>query len=51
MAAVGLGTSFTRLRGLGSRPLLVGLFAATLVGCVSYALIRVLSPFVAAMQP
>jgi uncharacterized integral membrane protein (TIGR00698 family) len=40
MAAVGLGTSFTRLRGLGLRPLGVGLFAAVVVGGVSFFLIR-----------
>lgn len=43
MAAVGLGTSFTRLRGLGFRPLAVGLFAAAVVGGVSYILIRTFS--------
>ena len=43
MASVGLGTSFTRLRGLGTRPLMVGLVAALLVGSVSYAMIRALS--------
>lgn len=46
MAAVGLGTSFTRLRGLGLRPLGVGLFAAVIVGCVSYVLVLVLAPYV-----
>jgi len=45
MSAVGLGTSFTKLRGLGMRPLFVGLFAAALVGCVSYALVRLLAPY------
>ncbi|MFP6654814.1 MAG: putative sulfate exporter family transporter, partial [Myxococcota bacterium] len=44
MTAVGLGTSFTKLRGLGVRPLAVGLFAAVLVGCVSYALIQWIVP-------
>ena len=47
MAAVGLGTSFTRLRGLGIRPLGVGLFAAAVVGGVSYMLVRALAPYVA----
>jgi uncharacterized integral membrane protein (TIGR00698 family) len=47
MAAVGLGTSFTRLRGLGLRPLGVGLFAAVVVGGVSYLLVRLLAPYVA----
>jgi uncharacterized integral membrane protein (TIGR00698 family) len=36
MAAVGLGTSLTRLRGLGLRPLGAGLAVAALVGVVSY---------------
>lgn len=40
MASVGLGTSFSRLKTLGLRPLAVGLVAATLLGCVSYAMIR-----------
>ncbi|MCC6641100.1 MAG: hypothetical protein IT386_08060 [Deltaproteobacteria bacterium] len=40
MAAVGLGTSLTRLRLLGLRPLAVGMAAALLVGCVSFALLR-----------
>lgn len=44
MAAVGLGTSFARLRGLGLRPLGVGLAAATLVGGVSYALVSLIGP-------
>jgi uncharacterized integral membrane protein (TIGR00698 family) len=47
MAAVGLGTSFTRLRGLGFRPLAVGLLAAALVGCVSYVLVRTVGPMAA----
>ncbi|HIG72575.1 MAG: putative sulfate exporter family transporter [Myxococcales bacterium] len=47
MSAVGLGTSFTKLRGLGVRPLLVGLFAAALVGCVSYVLVSVAAPYTA----
>lgn len=42
MAAVGLGTSFSRLRGLGARPMLVGLAAALSVGAVAYALVRAL---------
>jgi uncharacterized integral membrane protein (TIGR00698 family) len=45
MSAVGLGTSFTRLRGLGLRPLAVGLFAAVIVGAVSYGLIRAIAPY------
>lgn len=47
MAAVGLGTSFARLRGLGLRPLGVGLAAATLVGFVSFVLVRTLGPLAA----
>jgi uncharacterized integral membrane protein (TIGR00698 family) len=47
MSAVGLGTSFAKLRGLGVRPLLLGLFAATLVGCVSYGLVRLAAPYAA----
>jgi uncharacterized integral membrane protein (TIGR00698 family) len=39
MAAVGLGTSFSRLRGLGLRPLAVGFAAAALVGIVSFLLV------------
>lgn len=46
MAAVGLGTSITRLRGLGLRPLVVGLAAAALVGGVSFAMIRLVAPLV-----
>ncbi|MEM9175984.1 MAG: putative sulfate exporter family transporter [Myxococcota bacterium] len=45
MAAVGLGTSFARLRGLGLRPLAVGLAAATLVGGVSYVLVSLIGPY------
>jgi uncharacterized integral membrane protein (TIGR00698 family) len=44
MAAVGLGTSFSRLRGLGLRPLAVGFAAAALVGIVSYAMVRTIGP-------
>ncbi len=40
MAAVGLGTSFSRLRALGVRPLAAGMAAALLVGVVSFALIH-----------
>jgi len=45
MAAVGLGTSFARLRGLGLKPLLVGLIAALLVGFVSFLLVGWIGPF------
>ena len=44
MAAVGLGTGLARLRGLGWRPLCVGLAAAALVGAVSAALVLWLVP-------
>jgi uncharacterized membrane protein YadS len=44
MAAVGLGTSFARLRGLGLKPLVVGLVAALLVGLVSFVLVGWLGP-------
>ncbi len=39
MAAVGLGTSFKRLRVLGARPLAVGMAAALLVGFASFVLV------------
>jgi uncharacterized membrane protein YadS len=45
MAAVGLGTSFSRLRGLGLRPLAVGLAAAMLVGLVSYVMVRTVGAY------
>ncbi len=41
MASVGLGTHLKRLRGLGLRPLAVGLVAAIVVGAVSATLLRV----------
>ena len=44
MAAVGLGTSFSRLRGLGLEPLLVGLVAALVVGLMSYGLVGWIGP-------
>lgn len=40
MASIGLGTSIQRLRILGLRPLVAGLFAAALVGCVSIGLVK-----------
>lgn len=43
MASVGLGTSVTQLKNLGWKPLLVGLTAALLVGCVSLTLIKFLA--------
>ena len=45
MASVGLGTSFARLRGLGLRPLAVGLVAAALVGAMSFALVSLIGPY------
>lgn len=48
MASVGLGTSFSRLKTLGFKPLLVGLVAATLLGLVSFGMIHVVSPFLQA---
>jgi uncharacterized membrane protein YadS len=44
MSAVGLGTSFSRLRGLGLRPLGVGLAAAGVVGLVSYGMVKLVGP-------
>jgi uncharacterized integral membrane protein (TIGR00698 family) len=41
MAAVGLGTSFGKLRKLGWKPVTVGFSAAALVGVVSFTLIKV----------
>ena len=45
MASVGLGTSFARLRGLGLRPLAVGLVAAALVGAMSFVLVSLIGPY------
>jgi len=42
MAAVGLGTSIKKLIHIGMKPLVVGLFAAVVVGGVSFTLISVL---------
>lgn len=42
MTAVGLGTGLAKLKKVGLRPLAVGLWAAVLVGVVSYLLIRTL---------
>jgi uncharacterized membrane protein YadS len=44
MASVGLGTQISRLRGLGLRPLGVGLVAALVVGALSAGLILSLGP-------
>lgn len=45
MAAVGLGTGFSRLRGLGWKPFTVGCAAAVLVGGASFVLITLFSRF------
>jgi uncharacterized membrane protein YadS len=42
MASVGLGTSIKKLIHIGMKPLVVGLFAALVVGGVSFTLISVL---------
>jgi uncharacterized membrane protein YadS len=49
MASVGLGTSFSRLKTLGFKPLVVGMVAATLLGVVSFSMIHVVSPLRAAL--
>jgi uncharacterized integral membrane protein (TIGR00698 family) len=46
MAAVGLGTGLAKLRGLGWKPFSVGFAAALLVGGVSVALIKILTPLI-----
>ncbi len=43
MAAIGLGTSFAKLRVLGARPFGVGMIAAGLVGVASYVLVRAIA--------
>jgi len=48
MAGVGLGTSLRAIRGLGPKPFLVGILAATSVGAVSIVLILLLGPLVGA---
>ena len=45
LGAVGLGTGLARLRKLGLKPLSVGLAAALSVGVISFALIKLLAPF------
>ena len=44
MAAVGLNSSFAGIREIGSRPFLLGLFAAAAVGGVSFAMISLFAP-------
>lgn len=46
MAAVGLGTSVTQLKGLGFKPFLVGITAAVAVGAVSISLVFLFSPLI-----
>ena len=46
LAAVGLGTRLSILRGLGLRPFVVGLCAALAVGVVSFVAISLLGTFV-----
>ncbi|MBM3956462.1 MAG: putative sulfate exporter family transporter, partial [Gemmatimonadetes bacterium] len=46
MAAVGLGTAFGSLRGLGLRPFCVGLFAAAMVGVAAFVAVLLLGPLV-----
>jgi uncharacterized membrane protein YadS len=46
MSAVGLGTGLAKLRGLGWKPFSVGFAAALLVGGVSVALIKILTPLI-----
>jgi uncharacterized integral membrane protein (TIGR00698 family) len=46
MAGVGLGTSLRAMRGLGVKPFLVGILAATSVGVVSAVLVLLLGPLV-----
>ena len=44
MAAVGLTSMFAGIRSIGLRPFALGLFAALLVGGVSFALIAAFAP-------
>ncbi len=46
MAAVGLGTSFNQLKGLGFKPFLVGIAAAVSVGAVSIVLVFLFAPLI-----
>lgn len=50
MAGVGLGTDIKKLRQLGAKPFVVGLFAALSVGVISVILIKILAPFLAAIK-
>ncbi|MGI9201244.1 MAG: hypothetical protein ACR2QL_09305, partial [Woeseiaceae bacterium] len=44
MAAIGLTSMFSGMRNIGLRPFALGLFAALLVGGVSFALISTFAP-------
>lgn len=46
MAAVGLGTSITQLKGLGFKPFLVGIATAVAVGAVSIGLVFLFAPLI-----
>jgi len=46
MAAVGLGTSITQLKGLGFKPFVVGIAAAVAVGAVSIGLVFLFAPLI-----
>ena len=46
MAAVGLGTSITQLKGLGFKPFVVGIAAALAVGAVSIGLVFLFAPLI-----
>ena len=46
MAAVGLGTSITQLKGLGFKPFMVGIAAAVAVGAVSIGLVFLFAPLI-----
>jgi uncharacterized membrane protein YadS len=43
LAAVGLGTGFAKLRGLGWKPFSVGFVAALLVGIVSVCMLKIMT--------
>ena len=49
MAAVGLTSMFSGMRDIGMRPFALGLFAAVLVGGVSFALIGAFAPSLMSM--
>jgi len=49
MAGVGLGTDIKKLKQLGVKPFLAGLCAALSVGIISFVLIKIFAPFLAAL--